>query len=311
MRRLPHVLCPSLMALAACGPPSPLVVNNYFPRVIASAPPMPPQDQLLLWLEGTNRLGGPYLTLNEDGLVDIWDDVRYGGRLIYAVEPDEGAPGRQRAGRRSSIALALPDGSTRRVHALSCGGVTGRCSYEFINLDRRDYSNALDETPFTIFAVVRRASGRGDQYAVMTSGRGCRDDTGIECGRNTALHVGWPGERTLRLGQYGNDVDLDAPSFAPGTISLIEATRGRGLKTIALLETTMNRAVVLEDPDRRLLHDTAQLLIGGTPFGIRRSQPNWQFDGDILAVLVYRKDLTVVERQQAQDYLRSRYGPRE
>jgi hypothetical protein len=51
--------------------------------------------------------------------------------------------------------------------------------------------------------------------------------------------------------------------------------------------------------------------VGGTPFwegGI--DAPNWRFNGDIFALLIYGRELSLAERQQASDYLRNNYGPR-
>jgi hypothetical protein len=79
-------------------------------------------------------------------------------------------------------------------------------------------------------------------------------------------------------------------------------------KTIALLESTLNdgNTVLNTTP----LATSTRLLIGGTPFAWGEPMPNWHFEGDIFAVLIYTKVLTETEMRDAQDYLRNRYGPR-
>jgi hypothetical protein len=53
------------------------------------------------------------------------------------------------------------------------------------------------------------------------------------------------------------------------------------------------------------------LLIGGTPFFTGGPDaPDWYFKGDIFALLIYNRELTLAERQQASDFLRNNYGPR-
>ena len=70
---------------------------------------------------------------------------------------------------------------------------------------------SLWETPYTIFAVVQRDSGRGENYFLKTDGLNCGL---LGCEENSALHLGWRGDRTIRFGQYGNDVDIqDVPPF--------------------------------------------------------------------------------------------------
>ena len=53
-------------------------------------------------------------------------------------------------------------------------------------------------------------------------------------------------------------------------------------------------------------------MIGGTGFtdSFGLNVPDWRFDGEIIALLVYSRTLPLNEVQVAEDYLRLRYGPR-
>lgn len=287
-----------LAILASSGCPQTRVRQNYFPAFTPQPDQHePPQDRLLLWLEGTAPGGGSYLAVDSSGAVSRWHDVRGGTRQIVGIP--------NLAGLRSSVSVTAPaTGARYSVLALSCSDQT-RCSYVLPGA-------SLDGSPYTVLAAVRRASGRGDNYFVMTNGRGCDVALGgINCETNSALHVGWSGERTLRLGQYGNDVTFDpTPPFgAGGTVSLVEAISAPGEgKTIAILEPTINVASTVADTTP--LSNSNQLFLGGTPWGVGPSQPDWHFVGDILAVLVYQKHLVGSELRLAQDYLRNRFGPR-
>jgi hypothetical protein len=59
----------------------------------------------------------------------------------------------------------------------------------------------------------------------------------------------------------------------------------------------------------RPLTNSGSLFVGGTPWGDGNAVPDWRFEGDILAILIYSAELTVPEFDAVADYLRTRYGP--
>src|SRR4029453_2584233 len=134
--------------------------------------------------------------------------------------------------------------------------------------------------------------------------------TGINCTDNTALHLGWSGDRTLRLDQYGNAAVMDpVPVFntaAPARSLLVGQADSRG-KMISLLEPLYNGNSLAADT--RPLGTSRRLYVGGTPWADNNEVPNWFFVGDIFAVLGYSVELPDVERRAVTDYLRTRYGP--
>jgi hypothetical protein len=168
----------------------------------------------------------------------------------------------------------------------------------------------LDGTPYTVLAVVRRLSSRGDNYFLMSEGHGCNPAFGgTGCDSDSALHLGWSGDDTLRLGQYDHDVVLaPVPTFAsPPPLSLIFATSGPSGKRVGLLDPDVNRLAVSSEV--LLLANSGRIFVGGTPFGQELAVPDWHFVGDVLALLVYTRELSLIEVQQATDYLRTHYGP--
>jgi hypothetical protein len=294
-----------LFFVSGCNPTAG-VRQNFFPPFTPQPNLLePPQDQLLLWLEGNAPGGGSYLVLDANGDVERWHDVRGGSRQIVPVFSFEG--------RRSEVDITTPAGITYRAFALNCGDPNRseiRCSYVLEGVPT-DSAN-LDGRPYTILAVVRRNSGRGDNYFVMTGGRGCNPDFGgTGCESNTALHVGWSGERTIRLGQYDNDVIFDpAPAFNARSLTLslfVAISAPSGGKTIGLLEPSFN--VANTATDTRLLTNSSRLFIGGTAWGERNSVPDWRFVGDIVSLLIYTKQLSTEELRTAEDYLRNLFGP--
>jgi len=282
--------------LAACAPTLPQ--PNYFPPFAAHNDAMPPQDHLLLWLEANPPSGGSTMEVEPvTGTVTRWRDVRPGTQQISPVPSFAGTAG--------AVIVAVPGQPTRAVRTLNCHEadprlLLQRCAYVVQDAN-------LDATAYTILGVVARSSPRGDNYFIMTTGSGCGFG-GVLCENDTALHVGWSGERTLRLGQYGDDVVVDPTSaFVPNTISLIEAWSSNNGKAVALLEPTFNLGTLAVS--NTLLHGSHQLLVGGTPFGNGESQPDWHFVGDIVAILVYNTELSLEDRHSAETYLRDRYGP--
>jgi hypothetical protein len=303
-----------LLALTTMAGSCPRSVRraNFFPPCAAINLFEPPQDQLMVWLEG--NIGGPagsYMLVNSSGTVTAWADQREALRGAFPVLRNDNT---FFAGQRVSVPITTPRGESYDAFALRCGDGRLRCAY--LVRPTSFARDSLDGTPYTILAVVQRASGRGDNYFVMTSGVGCDRTFGTSCTTNTALHVGWSGERTIRLGQYGEvgreDVTFEsAPAFNSNarTRSLFVAISGMGEgKTIALLEPDFNDGNTIMNLTP--LERTSALFIGGTPFGTWPPGPDWHFEGDIFAVLIYSKVLNAAEMFEAQEYLRNRYGPR-
>jgi hypothetical protein len=267
----------------------------------------PPPDGLLLWLEPDPPQGGFNLQRDAEGKVGRWNDHRGDGRAVVAL------PGFAQAPR--VIRLTVPaTPAVSDVTVLSCRARGEQaCAYAYSGPGEGD----LAGNPYMIFGVVQRASDRGDNYFVMTTGSGCSAlFGGTGCTNNTALHLGWSGGTTLRLGQYGNDAVLDGtPAFDPANIvtSLIDG--------LFLLNGEPDRRVELLDPvvmeaftggDATPLSNFGHLMVGGTGYTDQFGPgvPNWYFDGEIIALLVYTRALSLAEVQTAQDYLRTRFGPR-
>jgi hypothetical protein len=267
----------------------------------------PPSDSLLLWLEPDPPQGASVnLALDGDGKVSRWNDVR-GDRAVVAL------PGFAQAPRtiRTSVP-AVP--AVRDLKALSCRARgAAACAYAYSGPNEGD----LAGNAYMIFGVVQRTSDRGDNYFVMTTGSGCSAlFGGTGCTNNTALHLGWSGGTTLRLGQYGNDAVLDEVPAFDGT-NIVTSFNG-GLFPFG---SETNRRVELLDPvamaaspggDATPLSNFGRLMVGGTGYTDQFGPgvPNWYFDGEIIALLVYTRALPLNEVQVAEDYLRMRFGPR-
>lgn len=177
--RLPILLTLALATFAGSCPQT-VTRQSFFPPFTARPNLIePPQDQLLLWLEGNAPGGGSYMQADPSGAVGIWYDLRGGTRNIAAVAPFVGQPGGPRTGARITASITTPSGATYSAFALRCGNPTRadvRCCYLPSPTDVP--VGSLDNTPYTILAVVRRTSGRGDNYFVMTNGRGCDANLG-------------------------------------------------------------------------------------------------------------------------------------
>jgi hypothetical protein len=298
---------------------------NFFSSIPAVPPPnQPPQDHLMLWLEGRAPDGSARL-LNGDAeatngaLVTGWIDIRRGSYEVRPITTFEGS--------REDLQVRKRDGSFVTVPSLRCGDPNNsavRCFYMVRDPSDHVYLSPfnLDRTPYTILAVVRRLSGRGDNYFLMSSGNHCSAQWGgTGCDNNSALHVGWSGQTTARLGQYGNDSVLDpVPAFDGNNlpISLFVARSGNIGKQVAVLERGFN--FFNTEADTRLLASSGAVSLGGTlwigrgggenpPYPYAGNVPDWRFVGNIIAILMYSKELTPDELFLAQDYLRTRYGP--
>ena len=300
-RTLSVLVSLGFVVMPACGWPLRPRTPPYFNDFRAFTDPQPPQRGLELWVEGDS------LTPNGAGRVVTWPDMRGGAATLRAWTAGNGTV---MAGTIASATLRTPPGLSRMLRGLQCGPAP-RCSYFFADGAGRARRDVLTGRPYAILAVVRRDGPRGDNYVVMTDGTGCDTITGIGCAGNTALHLGWSGERTIRLGQYGNDADFDgvtAFNAAAPALSILEGRSDSSGKRVALLEPLFDSSRT--GGDTRPLDRSGTLFVGGTPFVDNNPVPNWRFEGVIFAVLVYTVQVTPDEIRGAADYLRNRYGPR-
>jgi hypothetical protein len=266
----------------------------------------PPQDDLMLWIEADDpQTAQPTQQLDANGRVSQWNDQRGADRAVVALAGFAQSPMR--------LGLTVAGGARRDVVALSCRSAAGQiCGYGYSGPN----PHALDGTGHSIFGVVRRDSGRGDNYFLMTTGSGCSAlFGGTGCTSNTALHLGWSGGTTARLGQYDNDAVLDDTTAFDETRSVVTLFSGISMflggtaHQIEYLDPDMNRGN--SGGDATTLHDSGRLMIGGTGFtdSFGPGVPDWRFEGEIIAVLVYTRSLNIDGVHQAQSYLRNRFGP--
>lgn len=252
----------------------------------------PPAEGLLLWLEGDRST----LATNSAGAVVSWRDQRGNGR---ALVPLFGSTG------RLVTATLRASGGDRPVFGLSCGDSTFRCAYEVTDPGVRR-SLTLDDTPYTIVAVVRRANDRRDNYFIMSAGQGCQTWAGgTGCTPGSVLHVGWLSGDSLRHGHYDNDVDITHYNEPNLLFSVMSGPSGMDIT--ALGRPTFQAGYSRTSPGP--LRHSGSVLVGGAPFGADFDYPNWHFEGTIFALLVYSRELGPAERRQAEDYLRNGYGP--
>jgi hypothetical protein len=302
-RLLNALVCLGLAAMPACGwPLGPRPTRPFFTDFRPFNDPRPPQEGLVLWIEGDALTGDP------TGRVAAWPDMRpsTGGLRAWRA-----ADGTIQAGTIVATTLRTPVGLSRSARALRCA--TGpRCSYTLNDAAGAIRRDLLTGRPYAILAVVRRAGARGDNYVVMTEGLGCIPSAGgTGCTTNTALHLGWSGERTLRLGHYDNDAVIDdVPAFnaAAPALSILLGRLNVAGKTAALLEPLYDSSRMTADT--RALDRSGTVFVGGTPWVDANAVPDWRFEGDIFAVLIYATEITDAQLQGAADYLRTRYGPR-
>jgi len=162
---------------------------------------------------------------------------------------------------------------------------------------------SLTNTPYTIFAVVQRDSARGDNYFIVSAGADC---TIGGCDANSALHLGWQSDRTIRFGQYFNDLDLsDVPSFNSNrrVISLITATSDVSGKSVSLDESGFSRSASTREGT--LLRRGEPVRIGGSD---GRTPPDFLFSGNVFEILIYNARLSSSHFDRVKNYLRGKYG---
>ena len=257
----------------------------------------PPVSGLLLWLEGASSI-----ETDSAGRVTRWRDGLVGARVAV---PQFGF-----SGTVITATIPTPNGPNT-VSGLHCANTPSRCAYAIREANSARPPVSLGETSYSIFAVVRRVNDRRDNYFVMTSGSGCQVWAGgTGCAANSALHLGWIASESIRHGHYDNDVDLGPMSRRGATtfpVSLIVAQSGPMFMDVALLDDSFNARATRDNPGP--LTASGELFLGGTPFGVIDA-PDWHFEGDIFAVLIYGRELTSAERRTVEDYLRNIFGPR-
>lgn len=267
-------------------------------RSVAMAPPT---GGLELWLEGETLVG-----TGSTSIAVSWPDMR--GQGMGGVNAWRQKDGGLMNGTVITVGLPVPTSFIRPTRALHCVEEP-RCSYVLVDRAGTRRQDVLTDHRYTIFAVARRIGSRGDQYVVMTEGTGCDRAAGLSCAGNSALHLGWPGDTVIRLGHYSNDADMVAPRFnsTNPAMSLIEGRLDSANKRVCLFEPGYN--FCRAGSDARALGPSGLLFVGGTAWVDARSAPNWRFEGDIYAVLVYSVPLTETQMRAVTDYLRTKYGP--
>ena len=287
----------ALIALAGCALPHLVVYPfRYTPDQRAVTPP---NLGLLLWLEGDQQM-----ELDGVGRVTRWNDMLRGrDRAVLQQFGFKGTP--------VTTTFTTPNGARRHV-GLRCAAEAGRCAYAARDFGPRPPPLNLTGTPYSILAVVvRRPGPRFDNYFLMTSGTSCNTTFGgTGCTANTVLHLGWQWDSVIRHGHYDFDVDSFALRPAEEPTLIVAQSGPRGMDVASLSAATAHSAFNgRSDPGP--LSSSGLLLIGGTPFFEGGpAAPDWFFTGDIFALLIYNRELSLAERQQAADYLRNNYGPR-
>lgn len=288
----------ALVALAGCALPH--LITFPFGATPAANAIAPPANGLLLWLEGDGSL-----VLNAAGRVARWNDRRGGGRAALAQFGFMGSP--------VTMTFATPSGP--RPHTgLRCAADSGRCAYWARDLRPGVPPLTLTATPYSILAlVVRRPGPRYNNYFLMTTGTGCQAAFGgTGCTGGTVLHLGWFYDSLNYHGQYDYDVEsfVLRPSEQP--VLIVAQSGPRGGLDVASLGASSAHSAFNSRPDRGPLRASGQLMVGGTPFfgPDGPDVPDWFFTGDIFALLIYGRELSLAERAQASDYLRNSYGPR-
>jgi hypothetical protein len=300
MMRKPSAILTALVLipLGACGLFHATIRSPHFTESPDPTVGTPPLDNLFLWLE----FGEETMSLSPSGFVTTWRDARSPDRMAVGTLPFLGSP--------VTASLRSPSfGTIDTFTGLRCTSAPGQCSYT-IRDPALQTPPSLDGLRYTIFAVVRPANERGDNYVVMTGGTGCNPRFGgTGCGRDSALHIGWSGPRTVRHGHYDDDAFAETRSVTAG-VALITGRFQSGALDIGLLDSVNN--VFLTKAPALSLANSGAIFVGGTPFtgATGPSVPDWHFEGDIFAVLIYTGTMNDANRRRAESYLRNRYGPR-
>jgi hypothetical protein len=287
-----------LIPLAACGLIHATIPIRHFADHPDPTVASPPLEGMFLWLE----FGDETMSLNPSGFVTTWRDARSPDRVAVGTLPFLGTPVR--------ATLRSPSlGTTDTFTGLRCTSGVGRCSYTI-----RDPSlqtpPSLDGLRYTVIAVVRPAVDRGDNYVVMTGGSGCNPSFGgTGCRRDSTLHIGWSGPQTVRHGHYDDDAFVETRGVTVG-VALITGSFQFGVLDVGLLDS-VNKVFLTAGPALSLAN-SGSIFVGGTPFtgSAGPSVPDWHFEGDIFAVLIYTGTMSDENRRRAESYLRNRYGPR-
>jgi hypothetical protein len=172
----------------------------------------------------------------------------------------------------------------------------------------------LAATPYSILALeVRRPDPRSDNYFLMTTGAGCQAAFGgTGCTANSVLHLGWTLDTLMRHGHYDFDVTSLVARRVEEPVLVVAQSGPRGGLDVASLGVASAHSAFNSRPDPGPLRASGQLMIGGTQFFHPDGPdvPQWFFTGDIFALLIYGRELSLAERVQASDYIRNKYGPR-
>jgi len=110
----------------------------------------------------------------------------------------------------------------------------------------------------------------------------------------------------IRHSHYDFDVDSFVLRPAEEPVSIVAQSGPRsGMDVATWARFFISGRTIRPDPGP--LGSSGYLLIGGTPFFPGGPDaPDWYFSGDIFALLIYNRELTLAERQQqASDYLRN------
>lgn len=168
-------------------------------------------------------------------------------------------------------------------------------------------SLGLWDTPYTLFAVVQRTSARGDNHVIGSEGLDCGAFGGF-CTQNSALHLGWVGDRTVRFGQWANDVDLgDVPPFRSDrpVVSILAAYSDTATKCVSLDEPGFSSVAPPRNDGSLLLPGERSLFVGGAA---RWRPPEYHFNGFIFEILILSVRLDHGRFNRKRRLLREKYG---
>lgn len=290
----------ALIALAGCTLPLPHFITFPFAATPAANTSAPPLGGLLLWLEGDGSL-----VLDAVGRVARWNDMRGSTRAALPQLGFKGSP--------VTTTFTTPSGS-RSHTGLRCAAGSGRCAYWARDFRPGVPPLTLTSTPYSILALVVERSGSPiDNYFLMTTGTGCQAAFGgTGCAANSVLHLGWTTDNLMRHGHYDFDVTSLVAKRVEVPILIVAQSGPRGGLDVASLGAGTAHSAFNSRPDPGPLSGSGQLMVGGTQFFDPDGPdvPRWFFTGDIFALLIYGRELSLAERVTASDYLRNKYGPR-